>query len=142
MHHVAGGNHDVLRAGFQTQPALVVDGTRGPDDFLAAGQLGAHPRADGQAAGAVVGRQLPVGSACEPPGDDAAAELSQHAADQLVAIGCGDSEVEQRSGPGTVDLLWRLSYVEPQANYHDRLCDLGENSGQLAAPGQLRRWAT
>src|SRR6201993_4335022 len=135
MNYVTGGHHHALRAGFQTQPALVVDGTRGPDEFLAARQLGAHARADGQAAGTVVGREL-VGPGAARPGDEAPAERSQHANDQLAAIGCGDSEVEQRGRPATVDLFWRLSYVEPQANYHNRLSDLGKNPGQLAAPGQ------
>src|ERR1700731_4876549 len=64
MHHVTGRNHDGLAARLQTQPALVVDGGRGADDFLAAGQLGAHGVADGQAARPVVGGQRPVG----PPG--------------------------------------------------------------------------
>src|ERR1700751_2315598 len=77
MNYVTGGHHHAFRVGFQTQPAVVVDGTRGPDEFLAAGQLGAPARADGQATGAGVGGPPGRGAArralatrCRPAGRD------------------------------------------------------------------------
>jgi hypothetical protein len=95
MHDVARRHGEGRVPGRDAQPALVIHRSGVADDFVAARQQGAYPRADRQTARGVIGRKPRIGAHGGPPAADAPVQFPQQRTDQLVAVGILHPEKDQ-----------------------------------------------